>query len=148
MPPLNKHKLNNMARKRPMSQRQSAVAMRAKDLFKAKKDRDGVTLFEASRAIGWSDSVLGQYLNANIPMGIEAIAKIAKYLGVSPYELDPDLTEDLPAAPEDLQSLDQSLAMLSEQELIRLIKKLSTRLSAKDVSRLMEVLLDRLSEKL
>lgn len=137
-----------MARKRPMSPRQSAVATRAKALFNAKKVADGVTLFEASREIGWSDSVLGQYLNANIPMGFEAIAKVAKYLGVSPYELDPDLSDDLPIVPEDLQSLDSALAMLSEPELVRLVKKLSSRLSAKDVSRLMEVLLDRLSEKL
>lgn len=137
-----------MARRRPMSPRQSAVATRAKTLFNTKKHREGVTLFEASRAIGWSDSVLGQYLNQNIPMGFEAIAKIANYLDVSPYDLDPDLSKDLPVPPEDLQHLDQSLAMLSEQELIRLMKKLSSRLSAKDVSRLMEVLLDRLSEKL
>ena len=144
----NKHKLKIMARKRPMSPRQFAVATRAKQLFNTKKHAEGVTLFEASRDIGWSDSVLGQYLNANIPMGFEAIAKIAKYLNVSPYELDPDLSDDLPIVPEDLQSLDAALAMLSEQELVRLVKKLSSRLSAKDVSRLMEVLLDRLSEKL
>jgi transcriptional regulator with XRE-family HTH domain len=137
-----------MARKRPMSYRQELVARRAKEAFRKKQAAEKMTLQEASRAIGWSDSVLGQYLNANIPMGIEAVARVANYLNVSPYELDPELAEALPAQPEDVQSLEKSLSLLSEAELSRLMKKLVSRLPAKDVSRLMTVLLDRLDESL
>ena len=92
-----------------MSPRQQEVARKAKLVFKSKQAVEKMTLQDASRAIGWSDSVLGQYLNANIPMGIEAIAKVAGYLNISPYELDPELAKDLPAQPEDVQALEQSL---------------------------------------
>jgi len=80
-----------------MTPRQQEVARRAKIAFKKKQAVEKITLQEASRAIGWSDSVFGQYLNANIPMGIEAIAKVANYLNISPYELDPELADALPA---------------------------------------------------
>lgn len=116
--------------------------------FKNKQAVEKMTLQDASRAIGWSDSVLGQYLNANIPMGIEAIAKVANYLNVSPYELDPDLALELPAQPEDVQPLEQSLSLLSEMELERLMRKLAARLPPKDVSRLMEIFLSRLNDSL
>ena len=131
-----------------MSPRQQEVARKAKMVFKAKQATEKMTLQDASRAIGWSDSVLGQYLNANIPMGIEAIAKVANYLNVSPYELDPDLALELPAQPEDVQSLEQSLSLLSEMELERLMRKLAARLPPKDVSRLMEIFLSRLNDSL
>ena len=137
-----------MARQRPMSPRQQEVARKAKMAFKAKQAIEKMTLQDASRAIGWSDSVLGQYLNANIPMGIEAIAKVANYLNMSPYELDPELAKDLPAQPEDVQALEQSLSLLSEMELERLMRKLAARLPPKDVSRLMEIFLSRLNDSL
>ena len=137
-----------MARQRPMSPRQQEVARKAKMAFKAKQAIEKMTLQDASRAIGWSDSVLGQYLNANIPMGIEAIAKVANYLNMSPYELDPELAKDLPAQPEDVQALEQSLSLLSEMELERLMRKLAARLPPKDVSRLMEIFLSRLNNSL
>ena len=137
-----------MARQRPMSPRQQEVARKAKMAFKAKQAIEKMTLQDASRAIGWSDSVLGQYLNANIPMGIEAIAKVANYLNMSPYELDPELAKDLPAQPEDVQALEQSLSLLSEMGLERLMRKLAARLPPKDVSRLMEIFLSRLNNSL
>ena len=131
-----------------MSPRQQEVARKAKLAFKSKQAVEKMTLQDASRAIGWSDSVLGQYLNANIPMGIEAIAKVAGYLNISPYELDPELAKDLPAQPEDVQALEQSLSLLTEMELERLMRKLAARLPPKDVSRLMEVFLSRLNDSL
>lgn len=131
-----------------MTLRQQEVARRSKLAFKEKQAIEKMTLQDASRAIGWSDSVLGQYLNANIPMGIEAIARVANYLNVSAYELDPDLAKELPAQPEDVQALENSLALLSEMELERLMRKLATRLPAKDVSRLMEIFLSRLNDSL
>ena len=137
-----------MARKRPMTPRQQEVARRAKIAFKKKQAIEKITLQEASRAIGWSDSVFGQYLNANIPMGIEAIAKVANYLNISPYELDPELADALPAQPEDVQALENSLSLLSEMELERLMRKLAARLPPKDVSRLMEIFLSRLNDSL
>jgi hypothetical protein len=83
-----------------------------------------------------------------MPIGMEALVKLAQYLNVSPYELDPDIAKDFTTPPEDMVELEESLKLLSEKEINRLIRELSSRLPPQDLVSLVEILLDRIRNRL
>ena len=137
-----------MPNRRELTAREKAVAARAKALWQAKKQMERVTQNDANKALGWTTSVFGQYINGMMPIGMEALVKLAQYLNVSPYELDPGLAKEFVAPPEDMVELEESLRLLSEREINRLIRELSSRLPPQDLVSLVEILLDRIRTRL
>jgi transcriptional regulator with XRE-family HTH domain len=137
-----------MPNRRELTAREKAIAARAKSLWQAKKQIERVTQTDANKALGWTTSVFGQYINGTMPIGMEALVKLAQYLNVSPYELDPDIAKDFTTPPEDMVELEESLKLLSEKEINRLIRELSSRLPPQDLVSLVEILLDRIRNRL
>ncbi len=133
-----------MSSRRELTDHEKRVALKAKQLWLEKKRRDKTTQMEANKALGWSPSVFGQYISGRMAMGPKAVAKLADYLGVSPYEIDPDLAKDFVPPPSDMVSVEDSLSRMSVPEINRLVSELSRRLPEKDKLRLVALLVDRL----
>ena len=74
---------------RNMTPRKQSAALKAKALWLDKKAAEGLTQDDANLALGWSNSLFGQYINGRVPMGVEAIVKTAGFLGVKPWDIDP-----------------------------------------------------------
>lgn len=134
-----------MSNRRELTSKELLIAATAKRLWLAKKQSEKVTQADANGALGWTTSVFGQYINGNMPMSADAVTKLAKYLSVSPYEIDPSLADKFPVPPEELADIEGSLSLMSEREIISLMKRLSERLSPRESKTLIEILLDRMS---
>lgn len=80
------------------------AAQRLKNIFKQAKDRyksEGKKLTQEMIAgeFGWSgQTAVSQYMNANIPLNLDALSKFARFFKVSPSEISPELAELLPNA--------------------------------------------------
>lgn len=133
-----------MSTRRPLTVNEQAIAARVKSYWQAKKDREKITQLEANKQLGWSPSVFGQYINGLMPIGMEALVKIADFLGVTPYDLDPELGKHFATPPEDLVDVRDALRTLSDRELTRLIRDLAQRLPPSEIVTLIDILLDRL----
>ena len=81
-------------------------------------------------------------------IGLESLVKLADYLGVSPYEIDPDLAKRFPAPATEFRNLEAELNTLSASDTKHLLKVLASRLPPAEVASLIELLLDRLKTRL
>lgn len=114
-----------MKSRRVLTETEKARAARAKALWMAKKERERITQDDANATLGWSPSSFGQYINARIPMGLEATIKIADFLGVKPSELDPEIT---PAAetirrPGSAADIPELFRQLDREDILRIMCK-------------------------
>ena len=133
----------NKVGRRQLTEAEKKTANRIYNLWLAKKERDGVTQRDMAKEIGWTVGTAGQYMLGRIPLNAKAVSKFAKYLGVSPYDLDPSLADAFISPPEDLISIEQQLEAMAPNDLRRLIGDLSRKLPQQDLLRLVSLLTDR-----
>ncbi len=101
-----------------------------------------------NKTLGWTGSVFSQYLTGKMAIGLDSLVKLCSYLGVSPYEVVPDLAKRFPAPASEFRDLEAELGTLSDLDTKRLIKALASRLPPEEVANLIEILLDRLRSRL
>ena len=98
--------------KRQLSADQLADADRLKNLWLAFKVRTGKTQDDVAEACGWKNqSAFSQYLNARIPLNLEAVLKLASVLEAQPEDISPSLARivAIPIKPESNAELGGSL---------------------------------------
>lgn len=85
-----------MASKRNWSAADREATVRLNAAWQAWQARHPkVTQAQAAPGMGITQSALSQYLQGKVPMRSEAAFKIARFLGVDPRELRPDLEQKL-----------------------------------------------------
>lgn len=95
-------------------------AKRLAEIFKARKSElkaEGLHMTQESLAhdCGWKgQSAVSQYMNARIPLNLEALAKLSRALRVPPRDISPRLAETLPRPASNLHSLDAAVVMGGE----------------------------------
>ena len=88
---------------RKLTQRQLTTAKNIKYYWHRKQAANpGLTQAGACKELGWTNSVLGQYTCGRVGAGTNAIFKLAAYFQVTPYDLDPELSDELAAGDVDL----------------------------------------------
>ena len=108
-------------RQTPTPRKQSA-ALKAKALWLDKKSaEESLTQDDANLALGWSNSLFGQYINGRVPMGVEAIVKIAGFLGVKPWDIDPGLRDAYQDAGPNPNSFKEMVTQLDDKQIIRVL---------------------------
>ena len=84
-----------MSGKRKMSDEQIADAERLKRLWNVRFEGK-ITQEEVAHRCGWkTQGAFSQYLHGKIPLGLSALLKICKALGVSPSEISPRLAAEV-----------------------------------------------------
>ena len=91
-----------------------------------------MTQAEASQALGWTHSVLGQYLTGHVACGHEAIFKIAELLKVTPFDLDPELRGVFTPPTEDLHDFKSGLCKMTRVERYEVIMTIAKTFSKDD----------------
>ncbi len=133
--------------RRKLTDKEQKIAARIHSLWLAKKEREGVTQRDMAKELGWTVGTAGQYMLGRIPLNANAISRFAKYLGVSPYDIDPSLAESFIVPPDDLIDVEKQLEAMAPDDLRRLIGDLSRRLPQQDLLRLVALLADRATER-
>lgn len=93
-----------MTTRRPLTAEEQAAAHRLKKIFnqaKARYKAEGKKLTQEIIAgeFGWSgQAAVSQYMNGNVPLNLKALSKFARFLGVEPSDIYPELAELLPNA--------------------------------------------------
>lgn len=134
-------------KRRDLTPHEKQVANRVRALWLQKKQRDNTTQTAAAKEMGWTTATFGQYTLGGLPIGPKALGKIAKYLGVSVYDLDPTLADTFTPPPEDLVDINRQLDGMSDDDIRRLISDLSRKLPQTDLLRLVALLTDRAIER-
>lgn len=137
-----------MRERRQLTDKELATAAKISAIWQEKKAREKITQADVNKALGWTGSVFSQYLTGKMAIGLDSLVKLCNYLGVSPYEVDPDLAKRFPAPPSEFRELEAELGALSEGDTKRLLKALASRLPPEEVASLIEILLDRLKSRL
>ena len=137
----------SITNRRKLTEKEQKIAARVHSLWLAKKEREGVTQRDMAKELGWTVGTAGQYMLGRIPLNANAISRFAKYLGVSPYEIDPSLAENFIVPPDDLIDVEKQLEAMAPDDLRRLIGDLSRRLPQQDLLRLVALLADRATER-
>ena len=144
---INRYKRMTITNRRKLTDKEQKIAARIHSLWLAKKEREGVTQRDMAKELGWTVGTAGQYMLGRIPLNANAISRFAKYLGVSPYDIDPSLAENFIVPPDDLIDVEQQLKAMAPDDLRRLIGDLSRRLPQQDLLRLVALLADRATER-
>lgn len=85
-----------MAKYRPLTQPEIECAQRLKVIYLARKKEWGLSQEALGNLVDMSQSAVGQYLNAHIPMGLPAKLAFAMALKCEASEIDPDIKFSLP----------------------------------------------------
>ncbi|MEK9655668.1 MAG: helix-turn-helix transcriptional regulator [Halieaceae bacterium] len=137
-----------MRERRQLTDKELDIAARINSIWQAKKAKEKITQADVNRELGWTSSVFSQYLTGKMALGLDSLVKLCNYLGVSPYDVDPDLAKRFPAPPAEFRDLEAELSTLSEGDTKRLLKALASRLPPEEVANLIEILLDRIKARL
>lgn len=78
-----------MSNRRPLTEHEKKVAENLFRIWNAKKSSLGLTQDKAGQALDMTQGAVGQYLNARVPLSINALLGFSKILGVSPTDIDP-----------------------------------------------------------
>ena len=118
---------------RNLTPRQQRVAQNIRLHWLRHKADTRMTQAEASKALGWTHSVLGQYLNGNVACGPTAIFKIAELIGCTPFDIDEELRGQFTPPAEDLHDLRAALSKMTRQEKQRVILTVARKLGKDDL---------------
>lgn len=118
---------------RNLTPRQQRVGKNLRMHWQRHKADTRMTQSEASKALGWTHSVLGQYLTGHVACGPTAIFKIAELIGVTPYDIDPELRGEFTPPAEDLHDLRSALSKMTRQEKQRVILTVARKLGKDDL---------------
>ena len=126
---------------RNLTERQQNTVKNLRFHWQRYKTETKTTQAEASKELGWSHSVLGQYVNGHVACGPTAIFKIAELIGVTPYDIDPELRGEFTPPAEDLHDLRTALSKMTRQEKARVIMTVARKLGREDLLQVTNVLL-------
>lgn len=134
----NAEKLQNT--KRDLTPRQMTIAKNIKyHWHRLQTARPELTQANASLELGWTHSVLGQYINARVACGPKAVFKLAEYFSVTPYDLDPGLKNEF-AAPPDVNDLRATLSKMDSEDALKIIHLLARKLPTSELLGAIEAL--------
>jgi transcriptional regulator with XRE-family HTH domain len=118
---------------RKLDRRQQVVAQNIKRYWLQKQANEpGLTQARASKQLGWSHSVVGQYINGRVPAGPKAVFKFAEFFNVTPYDIDPELRGEF-AEPPSVDDLRTALSKMSSDDAIKILHLVARRLSHEDL---------------
>lgn len=84
------NRLTGMGKAKPLSEDQLAAAARLRRIWDEKRGALGLTQDRAAQKLGFeTQSAVSQYLNAVVPLNVEAVLKFAVLLEVRPRDIDP-----------------------------------------------------------
>ena len=135
-----------MVIRRRLTAREEAARLNLKRIFEQRKRRDGLTQNDVNQALGWTSSVMGQYLTARLPLSPRTVAKLADYFKVYASDIDPMLAEEFKQTPENPIDLYDALERLTPEEIRKIVFDLSRVLPRKDVAALTKSLVNRLTD--
>ena len=118
---------------RNLSDRQKLAAANIRHYWHKKQAAERITQTEFSKQMGWSHSIFGQYLNGRVACGTTAIFKIAKGLGCTPYDIDPELRAECAAPADDSAVLRASLNKMSFAQKRKIMCSMAANLSAEEL---------------
>ena len=125
---------------RKLDRRQQLIASNIRRLWHEKQAREpGLTQAKASKLLGWSHSVVGQYISGRVPAGPKAVFKFAEYFGVTPYDIDPDLRNEF-AEPPAVNDLRTTLAKLDPSDALKVINLVARRMPQRELLYAIEAL--------
>lgn len=135
-----------METKRTLSEEQLADSRRLKNLWDTRFYGE-ITQEEVAHRCGWkTQGAFNQYLNGKIPIGLPALLKISRALGVEPYEISPTLaleirkdgsSEGVSAAQSEIDLLLANATPSSRRQLLAIARALAEgRLSDADIKML------------
>ena len=84
-----------MSQRRPLTKQEVLAAQKIKRAFNEKKNSLGLTQESAAEKLGWTQGGLGQYLNAKIPLNVEALLKICNLIQTNPSNIYPEITKGI-----------------------------------------------------
>lgn len=84
-----------MAKRRSLNSKEIEAARQLKALFNKRKKALGLTQEVAAEKLDMTQSALSQYLNAEIPLNIEALFKVCGLVDGNPYDIHPTLLESI-----------------------------------------------------
>lgn len=133
-----------MVIRRKLTSREEAARQNLKRLYEQRKRRDGITQNDVNQALGWTSSVMGQYITARLPLSPRTVAKLADYFKVYASDIDPMLAEEFKQTPESPLDLYDALERLTPEEIRKIVFDLSKVLPRKDMGALVKALVNRL----
>lgn len=80
---------------RKLTAREETARRNLERLFRDHKLNHGTTHQDINKAIGWSNSVFGQYTTGRIPLNANACIKIAEVLNCYASDIDPELDKEI-----------------------------------------------------
>ena len=83
-------------KRRPLTSAEAAAAVNLRRIWDDKKKALGLSQQRAADEMGWTQGAVYQYLNAVIPLNLEATLKFSGVLHVSATEIDPSIAERFP----------------------------------------------------
>lgn len=118
---------------RKLDRRQQVVAQNIKRLWLQKQAQEsGLTQAKASKQLGWTHSVVGQYINGRVPAGPKAVFKFAEYFNVTPYDIDPELRGEF-AEPPTVDDLRTALSKMNSDDAAKVLYLVARRLTQEDL---------------
>ncbi len=83
-----------MAKRKPLTEEESAAARRLKAIWERKKDALGMTQEKAAVVFGYeTQGAISHYLNAGTPLNLPSLILFSRLLKVSANEIYPELAE-------------------------------------------------------
>ena len=129
---------------RKLTQREEVARKNLNRIYEKAKAEDGCTHQKVNKALGWSNSVFGQYTTGRIPLNPRAVAKLADYFRVYPHEIDEEISREFKAPPDNPLTVLEQLERLSPAEIRGLVFDLARQLNKSDSALLLRALIDRL----
>lgn len=82
---------------RKLTEREETARLNLKRIFELEKGRRGLTQRDVNRAIGWTSSVFGQFIQGRLALSPRAIVRLAEFFKCHPADIDPELLEEFGA---------------------------------------------------
>lgn len=129
---------------RKLTQRQLTTAKNIKYYWHRKQAANpGLTQADACKVLNWTHSVLGQYINGRVGAGPAAIFKLAAYFQVTPYDLDPELSDELAAG--DVDKVSSHIKNLDGADLRQIATQILRMMPDKDLHAVLAIEMGRRS---
>jgi hypothetical protein len=117
---------------RQISRNDHLNAERLRKLWAKKKHGLDLTQQLAAKRLGWTQSVVSQYLNCHIALNTDAILAFADLLECEPYDIDPALKTHFSAPPKKLST--KRIPIMAELRSLRYQKQHAGHLEAAQTS--------------
>lgn len=98
-------------KRRELTDAEKQTVERLKKIWAIKKAELKLTQEAVALECGWSgQTAFAQYINANVPLNIEAVLKIAKVFKIHPAEIMPEIQDMLPTCDDSAKNENKEVA--------------------------------------